>query len=160
MSFRIGNGFDLHRLQEGLPLILGGVNIPHAKGSVAHSDGDVVTHAIIDALLGAASLGDIGCLFPPSDESIKGIDSMEMLSQVVAMLAENGYSICNVDATIVCEAPKLSPHYQSMKERLSAILKVSANDVSIKAKTAERLGDIGNGLAIAAYAVSLIERKP
>jgi len=156
---RIGNGFDIHRLEDGLPLILGGVEIPHSKGSVGHSDGDVVTHAIIDALLGATSLGDIGTHFPPSDESIKGIDSIVMLEKVMALVDEQGYSISNVDTTIVLETPKLSPHYPDMKRRLADALRVREDQISLKAKTAEKLGAIGEGNAIAAYAVALLQEN-
>ena len=155
-NIRIGNGIDVHRLEEGLPLILGGVKLDHSKGSVGHSDGDVVTHAVIDALLGAAALGDIGVHFPPTDNSIKGIDSMKMLEKTMSMLEENGYVVSNVDVTVVCEAPKLSPHYLPMRKRLAEVIGVNESQVSVKAKTAEKLGSIGEGNAIAAYAVALI----
>jgi 2-C-methyl-D-erythritol 2,4-cyclodiphosphate synthase len=155
-AFRIGNGFDIHRLEEGYPLILGGVKIPHSKGSVGHSDGDVLTHAIIDALLGAAALGDIGTHFPPSDDSIKGIDSMHMLDKIIGMLTEAGYTVGNIDTTIVLEKPKLSPHYPEMRTKLAAVLRVNENQIGLKAKTYEKMGDIGAGNAISAYAVALI----
>jgi len=159
ISIRIGNGFDVHRLEAGLPLILGGVKLEHSKGSVGHSDGDVVTHAVIDALLGAAALGDIGVHFPPTDNSIKGIDSMMMLEKTMAMLIDNGYIVSNVDVTVVCEAPKLSPHYLAMRKRLAEVIGLDVSQVSVKAKTAEKLGSIGEGNAIAAYAVALIAEE-
>ncbi|MBX9666279.1 MAG: 2-C-methyl-D-erythritol 2,4-cyclodiphosphate synthase [Candidatus Obscuribacterales bacterium] len=156
---RIGNGFDIHRLEAGIPLIIGGVQIAHDKGSAGHSDGDVVVHSIIDALLGALALGDIGMHFPPSDQSIKGIDSMVMLKKVMAMLAERRYEIINVDATIVLESPKLSRHFSDMRKRLASVLQIDEDRVSVKAKTAEKLGSIGDGDAIAAYAVCLIQQS-
>lgn len=159
IAIRIGNGFDIHRLEEGLPLILGGVKLEHNKGSVGHSDGDVVTHAVIDALLGAAALGDIGMHFPPTDNAIKGIDSMKMLEKTMAMLEDGGYIIGNIDVTIVCESPKLSPHYIPMRKRIADVVGVDESQVSVKAKTAEKLGDIGQGNAIAAYAVALIAEE-
>lgn len=159
IAIRIGNGFDIHRLEEGLPLILGGVKLEHNKGSVGHSDGDVVTHSVIDALLGAAALGDIGMHFPPTDNSIKGIDSMKMLEKTMSMLEDNGYIVGNIDVTVVCESPKLSPHYLSMRKRLAEVVGVAESQVSVKAKTAEKLGSIGEGNAIAAYAVALIAEE-
>ena len=155
-NFRIGHGFDIHKLGEGIPLILGGIKIPHAKGSVGHSDGDVVTHAIIDALLGAAAMGDIGTHFPPSDDTIKGIDSMQMLTRIMELLTADGYTVGNVDTTIVLEKPKLSPHYPGMRTRLAEVLRIDENRIGLKAKTYEKMGDIGEGNAIAAYAVALI----
>lgn len=156
VGFKIGNGFDTHRLEEGFPLIIGGVKIAHSKGSVAHSDGDVLTHAIIDAVLGAAALGDIGTHFPPSDESIKGIDSMHMLAKVMELLTQKGFAVGNVDATIVLETPKLSTYYPAMRETLSEVLSIEPDCIGLKAKTAERMGEIGAGNAIAVYAVALI----
>ncbi len=158
-TMRIGNGFDIHRLETGIPLIIGGVQIAHDKGSVGHSDGDVVVHSIIDALLGALALGDIGMHFPPSDQSIKGIDSMEMLKKVMAMLVERRYEIINVDATVVLESPKLSRHFSDMRKRLASVLQIDEDRVGVKAKTAEKLGSIGDGDAIAAYAVCLIQQS-
>lgn len=155
-NFRIGHGFDIHKLGEGIPLILGGVKIPHSKGSVGHSDGDVVTHAIIDALLGAAAMGDIGTHFPPSDDSIKGIDSIQMLTKIMELLTAEGYMVGNVDTTIVLEKPRLSPHYPGMRTRLAEVLRIDEDRIGLKAKTYEKMGDIGEGNAIAAHAVALI----
>ncbi len=157
-TVRIGNGFDIHRLENGIPLIIGGIRVTHDKGSVGHSDGDVVVHSIIDALLGACALGDIGMHFPPSDQSIKGIDSMEMLKKVLAMLSERRFRIVNVDTTVILESPKLSEHFADMRKRLAGVMEISETQVSIKAKTAEKLGIIGDGDAIAAYAVCLIDQ--
>ena len=154
---RIGNGFDVHRLVEGRKFILGGVEIPHDRGVEGHSDGDCLTHAIIDALLGASAQGNIGTWFPPSDPKIKGISSFEMLSAVVAKLDELNYKIANVDAVVICEKPKLSPHYDEMRKLLASVLKVEIDQVSVKATTAERLGPIGQGDAIAVQAVALLE---
>ncbi len=159
IAIRIGNGFDIHRLEEGLPLILGGIKLEHSKGSVGHSDGDVVTHAVIDALLGAAALGDIGMHFPPTDNAIKGIDSMVMLEKTMSMLDDGGFIVSNIDVTVVCESPKLSPHYLAMRKRLAEVVGVTESQVSVKAKTAEKLGSIGEGNAIAAYAVALIAEE-
>ncbi len=156
IDFRIGNGFDLHRLVEGIPLILGGVRIDAPFGSLGHSDGDVITHAVIDAILGAAALGDIGVHFPPSDESLKGADSIKMLEQSMEKVAESGFCIVNVDITVVLEKPKLSHLYPEMRENLAAALLVDSSRVSIKAKTAEKLGPIGESKAVAAYAVALV----
>lgn len=159
IAVRIGNGFDIHRLEEGLPLILGGIKLEHTKGSVGHSDGDVVTHAVIDALLGAAALGDIGMHFPPTDNALKGIDSMNMLAKTMSMLDDSGFIVSNIDVTVVCESPKLSPHYLAMRQRLAEVIGVTESQVSVKAKTAEKLGSIGEGNAIAAYAVALIAEE-
>lgn len=159
IAIRIGNGFDIHRLEEGLPLILGGVKLENSKGSVGHSDGDVVTHAVIDALLGAAALGDIGMHFPPTDNAIKGIDSMKMLEKTMSMLEDSGFIVSNIDVTVVCESPKLSPHYLPMRQRLAEVVGLNESQVSVKAKTAEKLGPIGEGNAIAAYAVALIAEE-
>ncbi|MBX9772607.1 MAG: 2-C-methyl-D-erythritol 2,4-cyclodiphosphate synthase [Candidatus Obscuribacterales bacterium] len=154
---RIGNGFDVHRLVEGRKFILGGVEIPHDRGVEGHSDGDCLTHAIIDALLGASAQGNIGTWFPPTDPKIKGINSIEMLSAVVAKLEELNYKISNVDAVVICEKPKLSQHYEEMRTSLASVLKVEIDQVSVKATTAERLGPIGQGDAIAVQAVALLE---
>ena len=155
-DFRIGNGFDLHRLVEGIPLVLGGVLIDAPFGSLGHSDGDVITHAVIDAILGACALGDIGVHFPPSDQSLKGADSIIMLEQSMEKVSESGYRVGNVDITVVLEKPKLSHLYAAMRERLAAALRIDPSCVSIKAKTAERLGPIGESKAVAAYAVALV----
>jgi 2-C-methyl-D-erythritol 2,4-cyclodiphosphate synthase len=154
---RVGTGFDIHRLVSGRKLILGGVEIPFDKGLEGHSDGDSLTHAIIDALLGAAALGDIGVWFPPGDPNYKDADSMDMLRRVKALLDENEFDIANIDATVICEQPKLSPHFETMRDRISTILALPSELVSVKATTMERLGPIGEGLAIAAQAVVLIQ---
>lgn len=154
---RIGNGFDIHRLVEGVPLILGGVKIPCERGLQGHSDGDALTHAIINALLGAAALGDIGMHFPPGDPGLKGASSLAMLSQVLQLVSERGYRIVNIDSMIICERPKLSPFYRVMREALSQSLGIDVDCISVKASTAEGLGTIGGGLAIACQAVALLE---
>lgn len=154
---RIGNGFDVHRLVEGRKLILGGIEIPHDRGVEGHSDGDALTHAIIDALLGASAQGNIGTWFPPSDPSIKGISSFDMLSAVLEKLQELGYSVVNVDSVVICEKPKLSPYYEKMRQSLAGVLKIDIDQVSVKATTSERLGPIGQGDAIAVQAVALLD---
>ena len=157
MSIRIGNGFDIHRLVEGIPLIIGGVKIEYVRGLHGHSDGDVLTHAIINSILGAAALGDIGMHFPPGDIHFKGANSQDLLKQAHACVVAAGYRIVNVDSMIVCERPKLSPHYMAMRQTLSATLGIDVGLISVKASTAEGLGTVGGGLAIAAQAVALIE---
>jgi 2-C-methyl-D-erythritol 2,4-cyclodiphosphate synthase len=154
---RIGTGYDIHRLVAGRKLILGGVEVPFEQGLEGHSDGDALTHAIIDALLGAAALGDIGVWFPPGDPNYKDADSMDMLRRVKALLDENEFEITNIDSTIVCEKPKLSPYFDTMRDRISTILGIPYEFVNVKATTMEKLGPIGEGLAIAAQAVALIE---
>jgi 2-C-methyl-D-erythritol 2,4-cyclodiphosphate synthase len=156
-KLRIGNGFDIHRLVPDRPLLLGGVHIPFELGLEGHSDGDALIHAVIDALLGAASLGDIGMFFPPGEASTKNIESPVMIAEVMELLAQKNYQVVNVDTVIICEHPKLSPHYQAIKTSLSHLLKIDPARVSIKAKTAEKLGDIGAGRAIAVQAVVLLE---
>ncbi len=153
---RIGHGYDVHRLSEGRELILGGVNIPYEKGLLGHSDADVLTHALMDALLGAAALGDIGKLFPDSDDSYKGADSIELLKRVVSLLRENGFGIVNADVTVIAQSPKLSPYIDDMRKRLSMAMEISCNAVSVKATTEERLGFTGSGEGIAAHAVAMI----
>jgi 2-C-methyl-D-erythritol 2,4-cyclodiphosphate synthase len=154
---RVGTGFDIHRLVAGRKLILGGVEIPFDKGLEGHSDGDSLIHAIIDALLGAAALGDIGIWFPPDDPTYKDAASLDMLRRVKALMDENEFEIANIDATIICEQPKLSPHFETMRDRIATILALPVELVSVKATTMERLGPIGEGQAIAAQAVVLIE---
>ncbi len=154
---RVGNGFDVHRLVPQRPLILGGLTIDFERGLQGHSDGDVLTHAIIDALLGAAGLGDIGMWFPPEDETHKGANSLNMLSKVVAALLEHEYKILNVDSVIICERPKLSPHFAEMRKLLAEAMGIGQEQVSVKASTAEKLGAIGDGQAIAVQAVALID---
>lgn len=157
-SMRIGHGYDVHRLVEGRKLILGGVEIPYEKGLLGHSDADVLTHAAMDALLGAAALGDIGQHFPDSDPAYKGADSLALARAVRQKLAEAGWRLDNLDATILCQAPKLAPHIPAMRQNLAAALAVPPEQVSVKATTEEHLGFTGAGQGIAAHAVALIER--
>lgn len=154
---RIGQGYDVHRLVEGRRLILGGVDIPHTVGLLGHSDADVLLHAIADALLGAAALGDIGQHFPDSDPAYKGISSLRLLSHVGALLKENGYRIVNIDATVIAQAPKLAPHIPLMRENIASELGLDVSSINVKATTEERLGFTGEGLGIAAQAIALIE---
>lgn len=154
---RIGHGYDVHRLVEGRKLILGGVDIPFEKGLLGHSDADVLTHALMDALLGAAALGDIGKLFPDNDDAFLGADSIGLLRRVCAVLAEHGYKIGNVDCTVLAQRPKLAPHIMLMRENLAAAMGVDVARVSVKATTEEHLGFTGEGLGIAAHAVALLE---
>lgn len=154
---RIGHGYDVHRLVEGRKLILGGVDIPFEKGLLGHSDADVLTHALMDALLGAAALGDIGKLFPDNDDAFLGADSIGLLRRVCAVLAEHGYKIGNVDCTVLAQRPKLAPHIMLMRENLAAAMGVDVTRVSVKATTEEHLGFTGEGLGIAAHAVALLE---
>ena len=156
---RIGHGYDVHRLVEGRKLILGGVEIPFEKGLLGHSDADVLAHAVMDALLGAAALGDIGKLFPDSDPAYEGADSLLLLQRVTEVLAEHGYRIGNVDATVLAQRPKLSPHIPAMREKLAGAMGISTDQVSVKATTEEGLGFTGAGEGIAAHAVALIENK-
>ncbi len=153
---RIGHGYDVHRLVTGRALILGGVQIPFEKGLLGHSDADVLTHAVMDALLGAAALGDIGHLFPDSDPSYAGADSIALAGIVAKKLADNGYRICNVDATVLAERPKLAPHISQMRQNIAAALGIAVDAVSVKATTEEGLGFTGSGEGIAAHAVCLI----
>ncbi len=154
---RIGTGYDLHRLEEGLPLILGGVTIAHAKGLKGHSDGDALAHAAIDALLGAAALGNIGRLFPDTDPQYQGADSIELLARVGALVKDAGFSIANIDATIIAQEPKLDPHLDAMGECLAQCLAIAPERVSVKAKTNEGVGAEGRGEAISVQAVALLE---
>ncbi|MCS6782048.1 MAG: 2-C-methyl-D-erythritol 2,4-cyclodiphosphate synthase [Gloeomargarita sp. SKYBB_i_bin120] len=158
--FRVGNGYDIHRLVPDRPLILGGVSIPHSLGLLGHSDADVLTHAIMDALLGALSLGDIGHYFPPEDPRWAGADSLQLLQQVRAWVAERGWQVANVDAVVIAERPKLKPHIPAMRQRLAAALAVTPEQVGVKATTNERLGPIGREEGIAAYAVALLMPCP
>jgi 2-C-methyl-D-erythritol 2,4-cyclodiphosphate synthase len=157
-SIRIGNGFDIHRLVPGRALVLGGVHIPFARGLEGFSDADVLTHAIIDSLLGAAGLGDIGMWFPPGDPRYAGAQSTSLLQTVVGMLSEKSWRVINVDTTILCEEPRLTPFISAMKQSLSAAMLVDEAQLSIKATTMEKLGEIGRGEAIAAMACALIEK--
>ncbi len=156
---RIGHGYDVHKLVEGRKLILGGVEIPWEKGLLGHSDADVLTHALMDALLGAAALGDIGHLFPDNDPAYEGADSVKLLERVTAVLAEHGYRVGNVDVTVIAQRPKLAPYITKMRERLAQAMGVELSRVSVKATTEEGLGFSGEGLGIAAHAVALIEEK-
>jgi 2-C-methyl-D-erythritol 2,4-cyclodiphosphate synthase len=152
-------GYDVHRLVEGRKLILGGVEIPWEKGLLGHSDADVLLHAVADALLGAAALGDIGRHFPDTDEKFAGADSMKLLAEVVRLVREKGYRVGNVDATIVAQAPKLAPHIEKMAENIARVLGVERDCVNVKATTEERLGFTGSGEGMSAYAVAGIEKE-
>lgn len=156
-AMRIGHGYDVHKLVEGRRLILGGVDIPFEKGLLGHSDADVLAHAVMDALLGAAALGDIGKHFPDTDPTYKGADSLQLARHVAELLQQQGWKIGNIDATILCQAPKLAPHIQTMRQNLADALQVSVDEVSVKATTEERLGFTGAGEGIAVHAVALIE---
>ena len=157
---RIGHGYDVHRLVEERKLILGGVHIPYEKGLLGHSDADVLTHAVMDALLGAAALGDIGKHFPDSDPAYKGADSLALAREVTKLLHAKNYRIGNVDATILAQAPKLAPHIPLMRENLALALDIPVDAVSVKATTEEGLGFTGSGEGIAAHAVCLLEEIP
>ena len=154
---RIGQGFDAHALVAGRKLVIGGVEIPHEKGLAGHSDADVLIHALCDALLGAAGLGDIGAHFPDSDARYKGIDSRRLLREVAALLALSPYRVVNVDATIIAQAPRMAPHVAAMRANLAQDLGIAVEVVSVKAKTTEKLGFVGRGEGIAAEAVVLID---
>ena len=156
---RIGHGYDVHRLVEGRRLILGGVEIPWEKGLLGHSDADVLTHALMDALLGAAVLGDIGHLFPDKDPAYEGADSILLLRRVTGFLRENGFRVGNVDCTVIAQRPKLAPHIPEMRRILAQAMGVDMSRVSVKATTEEGLGFSGEGLGIAAHAVALIEEQ-
>ena len=156
---RIGQGFDIHALVEGRKLIVGGVDIPYERGLAGHSDADVLIHAVCDALIGAAGLGDIGTLFPDSDPKYKNVDSRNLLREVSALLEESGFHVLNIDATIIAQAPKMAPHIGRMRENLAADLGIAPAQVNIKAKTAERLGALGRGEGIATEAVALIASR-
>lgn len=156
---RFGMGYDVHRLVEGRKLILGGVEIPWEKGLLGHSDADVLLHAIADALLGAAALGDIGRHFPDTDERFKGADSLKLLAEVVRLIGEKGFRVGNVDATVVAQAPKLAPYIESMADNIAHVLGVERECVNVKATTEERLGFTGSGEGMSAYAVAGIEKN-
>ncbi len=156
MNVRIGNGYDIHRLVSDRPLILGGVTIPHSLGLLGHSDADALTHAIIDAMLGALSLGDIGHYFPPSDPKWAGADSQMLLEQVNHLIRSKGWRIGNLDSVIVAERPKIKPHIQAMRDRLAATLQIAPDLIGIKATTNEQLGPVGREEGIAAYAIALL----
>ena len=155
---RIGHGYDVHRLVEGRALILGGVRIPYEKGLLGHSDADVLTHALMDALLGAAALGDIGHLFPDNDDRFAGADSVALLREVIRIIHDQGYTVGNVDCTVLAQRPKLAPYILQMRERLCEAMGISIEQVSVKATTEEGLGFTGEGKGIAAQAVALLEK--
>lgn len=154
---RIGHGYDVHKLVENRKLILGGVDIPYDKGLLSHSDADVLAHALMDALLGAAALGDIGGLFPDNDDAYLGADSIELLKKVIALLREHGYVLVNADCTIIAQSPKLKPYIDDMRSTLAEAMGAELDSVSVKATTEEHLGFTGEGLGIAAHAVVLID---
>ncbi len=154
---RIGHGYDVHRLVEGRKCIIGGVEIPHEKGLLGHSDADVLLHAVMDAVLGAMAVGDIGHLFPDKDPAYKGADSLMLTRKVAQVLTDHGYRLVNIDATVIAQAPKLAPHITTMRAKIAEAFGVSVEDVSVKATTEEHLGFTGSGEGIAAHAVCLIE---
>ena len=158
MNIRIGQGIDFHRLETGLDLWLGGIKIPSGKGCVAHSDGDVLLHAICDALLGAAGLKDIGHQFPDTNTEYKGIDSKILLGKTILLVQEKGFKVVNIDSTVCLEKPKISPYIDKMKEAISRIASVTPEDISIKATTTEKLGFAGREEGLAAFAVVLLEK--
>lgn len=156
-NLRIGHGYDVHRLVEGRKLVLGGVDIPWEKGLLGHSDADVLIHAVMDALTGAARLGDIGKLFPDTDPAYAGISSLKLLEEVGRLLGENGFSVVNVDATLLAQAPKVGPYKRQMAENMAAALGIAPEQVNVKATTEEGLGFTGDGSGMAAHAVALLE---
>ena len=153
---RIGYGYDSHRFEDGRPLMLGGVHIPGSPGLKGHSDADVLIHAVIDALLGAAALGDIGSHFPDTDPQWKGADSAKLLAAVMREITAAGYAVGNIDATVICEKPKLRPHVDAIRERLAALLGITVGQVSVKGKTNEKMDDIGAGIGIEVHCVALL----
>ena len=157
-QIRIGNGYDIHRLGPDRDLILGGVKLPHSLGLVGHSDADVLTHAIMDAMLGALSLGDIGHYFPPTDDKWKGADSLKLLEAVNSLLKERGWSVSNIDSVIVAERPKMKPHIAQMRANLAQVLGLEDDQVGVKATTNEKLGPTGREEGIASYAVALLTK--
>ena len=158
-NLRIGHGYDVHRLTDGRPLILGGVTIPWNRGLLGHSDADVLTHAVMDALTGASRLGDIGKLFPDTDPAYEGISSLKLLHEVGKLLTDRGYEVVNIDATLIAQAPKVGPYRQQMAENLSSALGIDPEQVNVKATTEEKLGFTGDGSGMAAHAVVLLEKK-
>lgn len=159
MAIRIGEGWDVHALVPGRPLVIGGVGIAHPLGLLGHSDADVLLHAMTDALLGAAGLGDIGSHFPDSDAQFKGADSAHLLAEAARRVRAAGWEIGNLDSTVVAQAPRLAPHIAAMRSRIAQALGVAPEQINVKAKTAERLGPVGQGLAIEARAVALLLRR-
>ena len=160
MEYRIGQGYDVHRLVEGRPLKLGGEEIPFDRGLEGHSDADVILHALGDALLGAAGLGDLGEHFPPGDERWRDADSSDLLQAILAMVVEEGFSVANCDITLIAEAPRLTPYREGIRSRIATLLGISASAVGLKATTHEKLGSIGRGEGMAALAVVLLRRAP
>lgn len=154
--FRIGHGYDVHRLVEGRKLILGGIDIPHTVGLLGHSDADVLAHAIMDAMLGALALGDIGHLFPDTADEFEGADSMKLMAEVVRVCRENGYKIGNIDATVIAQAPKLAPYIVTMRENIAKVCECDVSQISVKATTEEKLGFTGEKLGISAHSVALM----
>lgn len=159
MTIRIGEGWDVHALVPGRKLIIGGVDLAYERGLLGHSDADVLLHAITDALLGAAALGDIGRLFPDTDERLRGADSMVLLAEAARRVREQGWQIGNVDSTVMAQAPRLAPHLEAMCARIAQALDLAPGQVNVKAKTAEKMGPVGQGLAIEARAVVLLSRE-
>ena len=157
-DLRIGHGYDVHRLTEGRKLIPGGVEVPYDRGLLGHSDADVLTHAVMDALTGAARLGDIGKLFPDTDPAYEGISSLKLLAEVGRLLEEKGYQVVNIDVTLIAQAPKVGPYRQQMAENLASALSMDSDRVNVKATTEERLGFTGDGSGMAAHAVALLEK--
>lgn len=157
--FRIGHGYDVHKLVENRKLILGGVEVPHDKGLLGHSDADVLVHAIMDSMLGALALGDIGHLFPDTDQKFKGADSLELMREVCRIIDEKGYTVGNIDATVIAQSPKLAPYIVSMRENIAGVCNCDISRVSVKATTEEKLGFTGEKLGISAHAVTLLVRK-
>ena len=157
-NLRVGHGYDVHRLVSGRKLILGGVEIPYEKGLDGHSDADVLTHAVMDALLGACGLGDIGRHFPDSDERYRGISSLLLLDHVAALLRQQGYGVVNVDVTLIAQAPKVGPYRQQMADNLATHMGISSEQINVKATTEERLGFTGSGEGMACHAVALVEK--
>jgi 2-C-methyl-D-erythritol 2,4-cyclodiphosphate synthase len=158
MEIRTGIGYDLHRLVKGRKLILGGITIPHTKGSLAHSDGDALVHAVIDALFGAAALGDIGTHFPDTDPAYRDVNSITLLEKAGLLLSDNNYSIQNIDSIIICQEPKMTPHIPGMRDKLAEALRISPSRISIKAKTKEKISAVGKGKAIETFASCLVSR--
>lgn len=158
MNLRIGNGYDIHKLVRDRPLILGGVEIPHEFGLLGHSDADALTHAIMDAMLGALSLGDIGHYFPPTDPKWKGADSLVLLQQVHELIKAQGWQINNIDSVLIAERPKLKPHIKAMRDKLATTLQINPDQIGIKATTNEKLGHLGREEGIAAYTVVLLSQ--
>ena len=158
LDLRIGEGWDTHALVTGRPLVLGGVTVPHTHGLLGHSDADALLHAITDAVLGAAGLGDIGGHFPDTDTAFRGADSMRLLQAAVQKVGEMGYRLVNIDSTVIAQAPKLAPHVPAMRERIAGALNLEPSAVNVKAKTAEKMGPVGEGRAVEARAICLLQR--